>query len=128
MTDAGPGDGGFGCISGSHRAEEPVPSGADRLVEEVPQRAGSLVVFTEALFHCTVPWNGRGDRYSLLYKFCPGNSAWARRPAAPPDVMALLSDRQRVLLEPPAVEGHPPLPPPGAGAGPVDRWRSRWAR
>jgi len=123
LADGRPGDGGFGCISGSHRAEEPVPAGAERLVEEVPQRAGSLVVFTEALFHCTVPWKGSADRYSLLYKYCPGNSAWARRPPAPPDVVELLSPSQRVLVEPPAVEGHSPLPPV-----PSERWRSRRAR
>ncbi|MGH9226341.1 MAG: phytanoyl-CoA dioxygenase family protein [Acidimicrobiales bacterium] len=127
LTDARPGDGGFGCISGSHRAEEPLPPGAERIVEEVPQRAGSLVVFTEALFHCTVPWNGQEDRYSLLFKYCPGNSAWARRPPAPPDVVAMLSDRQRVLVEPPAVEGHPPLPAPGPERA-SSLWRSRKAR
>ena len=131
LTDARPGDGGFGCISGSHRAEEPVPAGAERLVEEVTLRAGSMVVFTEALFHCTVPWNGQEDRFNLLYKFCPGNSAWARRPPAPPDVVEVMTDRQRVLVEPPSVEAHSPLPamPPGRSghAGP-DRWRSRRAR
>jgi hypothetical protein len=112
LTDAQPGDGGFGCIPGSHRAEEPVPDGAERLVVEVPQRAGSLLVFTEALFHCTVPWRGRDVRYSLLYKYCPGNSAWARRPPAPPDVLPLLTDRQRALVGPPSVEGHTLLPAP----------------
>jgi hypothetical protein len=112
LTAAAPGEGGFGCISGSHRAEEPLPPGADRLVEEVPMAAGDLVVFTEALFHCTVPWGGAGDRYNLLFKYCPGNSAWARRSPAPADVLPLLTPRQRVLMEPPAVEGHPLLPPP----------------
>ena len=121
LTDADPGDGGFGCIPGSHRAEEPVPEGAEGLVVEVPQPAGSLLVFTEALFHCTVPWQGRHVRYCLLYKYCPGSSAWARRPPVSPDVVPLLTDRQRALVEPPSVEGHPPLPAP-------DRWRSRRAR
>jgi hypothetical protein len=124
LTDAEPGDGGFGCIPGSHRADEPVPEGAERLVVEVPQRAGSLLVFTEALFHCTVPWRGRAVRYSLLYKYCPGNSAWARRPPVPPDVLPLLTDRQRALVEPPSVEGHSRLPAPDRG----ERWRSRRAR
>ena len=110
LTDGRPGDGGFGCISGSHRAEEPLPPGAERLVEEVPQRAGSVLVFTEALFHCTVPWNGESDRYSLLFKYSPGNSSYARRPAAPPDVMATMTPRQRALLQPPSVDGYPPLP------------------
>ncbi|MGH9277753.1 MAG: phytanoyl-CoA dioxygenase family protein [Acidimicrobiales bacterium] len=107
LTDGEPGDGGFGCISGSHRADEPLPAGAERLVTEVPQRAGSLLVFTEALFHATVPWRGRGDRIALLYKYCPASTAYARSPWAPPDVLALLTPRQRRLLEPPAVEGRP---------------------
>ena len=123
LTDAEPGDGGFGCIPGSHRADEPVPAGAESLVVEVPQRAGSLLVFTEALFHCTVPWRGRDVRYSVLYKYCPGNSAWARRPPAPPEVVELLTDRQRALVAPPSVEAHPPLPAPDP-----ERWRSRRAR
>jgi hypothetical protein len=110
LTDARPGDGGFGCISGSHRAEEALPPGAERLVEEAPQPAGSLLVFTEALFHCTIPWNGAEDRYNVLFKYCPGNSAWASGLPVPPDVMPLLSPRQRALAAPPSVEGHPPLP------------------
>ncbi len=109
LTDGRPGEGGFGCIPGSHRADEPLPAGAESLVEEVPQPAGSLLVFTEALVHCTVPWNGRADRYSLLFKYCPGNSAWGRDPPAPPDVVALLTPRQRLLLEPPYVEGRRPV-------------------
>ncbi|MGH3370713.1 MAG: phytanoyl-CoA dioxygenase family protein, partial [Nocardioidaceae bacterium] len=103
LSDGGPGDGGFGCIPGSHRAEEPVPAGAEALVVEVPQAAGSLLVFTEALVHCTVPWNGAGNRLSLLYKYSPGNSTWARHPPAPPEVLELLTLRQRRLVEPPYV-------------------------
>ena len=108
LTDAEPGDGGFGCIPGSHRAEEPVPAGAEALVVEVPQRAGSLLVFTEALAHCTVPWNGTGNRVSLLYKYSPGNSTWSRSPAARPEVLPLLTPRQRRMVEPPYVGGREP--------------------
>jgi hypothetical protein len=109
LTDGRPGDGGFGCISGSHRAEEPLPSGAESLVAEVPQPTGSLLVFTEALFHRTVPWNGRGERCTLLFKYCPGNSAWGKDPPVPADELPLLSPRQRLLVEPPHVEGRPPV-------------------
>jgi Protein involved in biosynthesis of mitomycin antibiotics/polyketide fumonisin len=108
LTDAVPGDGGFGCIPGSHRAEEPLPAGAEDMVVEVPQRAGSLLVFTEALVHCTVPWTGAADRLSLLYKYSPGNSTWARNPPAPPEVLRLLTPRQRQLVEPPYVGGRAP--------------------
>lgn len=108
LTGGGPGDGGFGCIPGSHRSELPLPSGAERLVREVPQPAGSLLVFTEALVHCTLPWRGAGVRHALLYKYSPGSSAWMREDPAPPDVAALLTPRQRRLVEPPYVGGRPP--------------------
>jgi hypothetical protein len=108
LTTAAVGDGGFGCVPGSHRAEEPFPQGAEDLVVEVPQRAGSLLVFTEALAHCTIPWNGRENRLSVLYKYSPGNSTWAPHPAAPPDVVDLLTPRQRRLVEPPYVGGRLP--------------------
>lgn len=108
LTTARQGEGGFGCIPGSHRSQEPVPDGADSLVVEVPQRAGSLLVFTEALVHCTVPWNGAEDRLTLLYKYSPGNSTWARYPPAPPKVLELLTPRQRRLVEPPYVGGREP--------------------
>jgi hypothetical protein len=108
LSDARPGDGGFGCIPGSHRADEPVPVDADRLVTEVPQPAGSLLVFTEALVHRTIPWRGDETRWTLLYKYSPGSSAWDPAPAAPPDVVDMMSARQRRLLDPPFVGGRRP--------------------
>ena len=108
LSGGGPGAGGFGCIPGSHRAEEPLPAGAERLVQEVPQPEGSLLVFTEALVHCTLPWYGDATRYAVLYKYSPGSSAWAGSAPAPPDVVGLLTPRQRRLLEPPYVGGREP--------------------
>ena len=110
LTSAGPGDGGFGCVPGSHRASEPFPAeGAEDLVVEVPQRAGSLLVFTEALVHCTIPWQARDDRYALFYKYSPGSSSWASHPAAPPEVLPHLTPRQRLMVEPPYVGGRRPV-------------------
>jgi hypothetical protein len=108
LTGGGPGEGGFGCIPGSHRSAEPVPPGAERLVQEVPQPPGSLLVFTEALVHCTLPWNGPDIRLALLFKYSPGSSSWAATPAAPPDVIGLMTERQRLLLQPPFVGGRTP--------------------
>ena len=108
LSDGRSGEGGFGCIAGSHRADEPVPPGADALVEEVPQPAGSLLVFTEALVHCTLPWQGAGDRQVLMYKYSPGSSTWAKPEPPPDDVMVQLSERQRLLVEPPYVGGRRP--------------------
>lgn len=109
LVDGRPGDGGFGCISGSHRAEAPRPDGAGALVEEVVAPAGSLLVFTEALAHCTVPWRGAEDRYAVLYKYSPGSSSWSRPRPVPADLEPLLTPRQRLLLEPAYVESRHPL-------------------
>ncbi|MGH9056715.1 MAG: phytanoyl-CoA dioxygenase family protein [Acidimicrobiales bacterium] len=108
LSDAHAGDGGFGCIPGSHRAFYPVPHGADSLVQEVAQPRGSLLVFTEALVHCTVPWNGSGTRWAVLYKYSPGSSAWDPNPAAPSEVVANMTARQRRLFQPPFVGGRSP--------------------
>ena len=105
LSEGRPGDGGFGCIPGSHRSDEPVPAGADALVQEVPQPAGSLLVFTEALVHCTLPWQGEGDRLALLYKYSPGSSAWMPYEGPPAEALASMSQRQRRLMEPPYVGG-----------------------
>jgi hypothetical protein len=108
LSDGLPGDGGFGCIPGSHRASTPLPAGAESLVVEVPQSAGSLLVFTEALMHCTVPWQGAAARHALLYKYSPGSTAWDPSPGAPPEVVAAMSPRQRRFFQPPSVGGRVP--------------------
>lgn len=108
LSDGGAGDGGFGCVPGSHRAGEPVPAGVDQLVVEVPQPAGSLLVFTEALVHCTVAWRGAGTRWAVLYKYSPGSSAWDGNPAAAPEVVATMTARQQRFFEPPSVGGRRP--------------------
>jgi ectoine hydroxylase-related dioxygenase (phytanoyl-CoA dioxygenase family) len=108
LTAATPGHGGFGCIPGSHRASEPAPREAEALVVEVPQPAGSLLVFTEALLHCTIPWEAEENRLSVFYKYSPGNSSWSPHPAVPPEVLPLLTEGQRRLVEPPYVGGRRP--------------------
>jgi hypothetical protein len=108
LTDGAAGDGGFGCIPGSHRAAEPLPAGAESLIVEVPQPAGSLLVFTEALMHCTVAWHGSETRWALLYKYSPGSTAWGATPAAPPGVVATLTKRQQRFFQPPSVGGRIP--------------------
>jgi ectoine hydroxylase-related dioxygenase (phytanoyl-CoA dioxygenase family) len=111
LVDAPPGCGGFGCIPGSHKANLPMPwPDAAEHVEEVPMRAGDLLVFTEALSHCTIDWTAEHDRVALLYKYSPGNSAWAasdeldraRR-------RGNLTETQRRLLQPPSIGPFQPL-------------------
>lgn len=106
LCDAGPGDGGFCCVPGSHKANLPLPAGTeptDALVVEVPLAAGDVVVFTEALTHGTLPWRARHERLTLLYKYSPGHASWAEHYPGVDDLLELLTPRQRWLVEDPAV-------------------------
>ena len=106
LVDAWPGEGGFACVPGSHKASMQFPDviGLNHpTVREVPLRAGDVVLFTEALTHGTLTWRGATDRRTLLYKYSPGNSSWALEPAVDSAVLGLLTPRQRAMCEPPAV-------------------------
>jgi hypothetical protein len=108
LTDSGGELGGFCCISASHKANYPCPPAiqqahlhahADCVV--IPEaRAGSVVIFTEALTHGTAAWRGQHQRRSLLYKYSPGQQSWAREHLRPPSDIAL-TPRQALLFEPP---------------------------
>jgi hypothetical protein len=108
LSDGRPGAGGFGCIPGSHLAAQPLPEGAESLVVEVPQPAGSLLVFTEALAHCTIAWQGDETRWAVLYKYSPGSSAWDPNPAASPDTVRVMTHSQQRFFEAPSVGGRKP--------------------
>ncbi len=108
LTEGRAGQGGFGCIPGSHRSDQPLPPGAESLIVEVPQPAGSLLVFTEALVHCTVPWSGTESRLVAMLKYSPGNSAWDPSPAATDKTVRSMSERQRLFFQPPSVGAHRP--------------------
>ncbi|MET0146301.1 MAG: phytanoyl-CoA dioxygenase family protein [Ilumatobacteraceae bacterium] len=111
LVDHPPGGGGFMCIPGSHKSGFQLPATFDReLAVLVPLGAGDVVVFTEALTHGTLPWQGAADRRSLLYKYSPGNSAYSHA-QWPADLVAACTDRQRLLLQPPSVGGHRPVVP-----------------
>lgn len=109
LVDQPAGQGGFGCIPGSHRAGLAVPAGAEAMAVEVPVRAGDLLVFTEALAHCTVPWRGPHERTALLYKYSPGCSAWSDWQHLRPVLDRRLTERQRRLLQPPSVGQFQPV-------------------
>ncbi len=113
LTDAAAGDGGFWCIPGSHKASFPLPR-AIETYQLVPAcahqpalRAGSMLIFTEALTHGTRDWRASHERVALFYKYSPawlrnpGSRFWSERAAD----AALLTGEQRRYL------------PPGAPAG-----------
>jgi Phytanoyl-CoA dioxygenase (PhyH) len=107
LVDHRPGDGGFCCIPGSHKAAFPLPDGDSvrALVREVPLGSGDVVVFSEALTHGTLPWRAPWQRRSLFYKYSPGSSSWGRDDEHDPLLAARLTSRQRLLLEGPYVHG-----------------------
>ena len=107
LVDTGPEYGGFLCIPGSHKSNYAVPDqvmaahdGAACVV--VPEvRAGSVVIFTEALSHGTAQWKAPYMRRSLLFKYDPSYMAYSRRQAAAPKNVELTS-KQKWLFEPPS--------------------------
>jgi hypothetical protein len=107
LVDHGAGMGGFGCIPGSHRANFGLPSPVPLdWVVEVPLARGDVVIFTEGLTHCTLPWRGSGPRRTLLYKYAPGHLAWGKNYSSDlADLVASgnLTPRQQVLMDPPSV-------------------------
>jgi hypothetical protein len=111
LVDADEHQGGFLCVPGSHKANHPLPRGAEHLgiARSVPHRAGDVIVFTEALTHGTARWLAPVERRHLLYKYSPGHLSWAVPQPIPADLEPLLDDRQRALLGPPSVASRQPL-------------------
>ena len=76
--------GGFGCLAGSHKSHLPCPEawrnlskGVHPMITRVPARAGTAIVFTEALHHVTLPWTASSTRTTLFYKFTKQGEYWA---------------------------------------------------
>jgi Phytanoyl-CoA dioxygenase (PhyH) len=112
LADAWPGDGGFACVPGSHKARYDRPHSityGHAVVREVPLRAGDMVIFTEALTHGTFPWKANVDRRTLLYKYAPGSISWHREPPVNPAVVPTLTPRQQRLCQPASVAFHEPI-------------------
>jgi len=107
LTDIEAGAGGFCCIPGSHKATFQMPGKwynleDNPLVQQIPQRAGDAVIFTESLTHGTWPWSDpNAQRRSVLMKYCPHYMQWAD------GVMSSeidgLTERQRVIMQGPYV-------------------------
>ena len=94
LNSVGPGDGGFGCVIGTHKPEnyQKVQNmegdwrrnwvdtewtsqlenwDQDVPVHRVEAKAGDCILFTEKLTHGTIPWAGKGERRTLFYKYVP---------------------------------------------------------
>jgi hypothetical protein len=116
LKDQGPGDGGFCCVPGSHKASFPLPEGFEDLdqldedcraqVVHVPVRAGDALIFTEAVTHGAFGWRGDHDRSALLYKYCHGSMQWERESPFVTEGHAW-DDRQARVLAGPYAGGRP---------------------
>lgn len=101
-----PGEGGFGCIPGSHKSNLPFPEAFRNLetpaacVQEVVGAAGTAIVFTEALSHGTLLWQGTHERRTLFYKYSPYSSAWWRSNYPIADDSDLSESQRRRLRAP----------------------------
>ena len=113
LTDAASGAGGFVCVPGSHKTNflPHMPRDVARFERDVdwlaqpPLAAGDVLIFTEALIHGTAQWTAEHERRTLLYKYSPPHSTWAKTPYDPggfPDA----TSRQLRLMAPPSVQGH----------------------
>lgn len=115
LTEVRPGDGGFACIPGSHKANYRPAMEVLRLeedwgiVEQIVAPAGSVVIFNEALVHGTLPWQPEDRlRRSVLFKYSPGFMAWGSPHEKPP--MADPTPEEAALYEPPRRPGRTALP------------------
>ncbi|MBO3457150.1 phytanoyl-CoA dioxygenase family protein [Aetokthonos hydrillicola Thurmond2011] len=106
LTDVPAGSGGFGCIPGSHKSNLPLPQEWQDLenphpcVQKVSGKAGTAIIFTEALSHGTLPWKGQHERRTLFYKYSPYASAWARYYYNPDDYPDLTQNQRQILKTP----------------------------
>ncbi len=83
LTDVGEGEGGFALVPGSHKTCEPTPAGVRSvesdmgLVVQPAMAAGDVLFFAETATHGTLPWKGKGERRSVLYKYASRGAARA---------------------------------------------------
>ena len=108
FADVNEGDGGLCLIPGSHKGNYPCPQSLreydayQEFVKPITCKAGDVVIFTEATTHGTLPWKGKHQRRSLLFRFSPGNLAYAKSYLPWPESMLNdLTPEQRAVLEPP---------------------------
>jgi len=104
--------GGFGCLAGSHKGHYSVPEawvdlskGVHPMVTNVPARAGTAIIFTEALCHVTLPWTVPSTRTTLFYKYMDREEHYSGADnffsSADADPWQDADERKRAILAPP---------------------------
>lgn len=76
LRDVNPGDGGFACVPGSHKANYPMPEGVRTCEDHMglalhqPFKAGDVLFFADGpQIHGTFPWRSEIDRRGILIKY-----------------------------------------------------------
>ena len=109
LADVNPGDGGFVCIPSTHKANFECPMDVRRMEKDlgcfkhVPMKAGSAVIFTEALTHGSMPWTADHERRTLLYLYAAGgcvNPPSGNDPAKYAPFLDQLTQLQQAIMEP----------------------------
>ena len=108
LTDVGPGDGGFACLPGSHKANFRCPGDIrlyhthqDRFVQ-IPARAGDAVLFVECLMHGALPWVSKHQRRSLIIRYNSGVVAEGLMGSyTPPPFYDELTEAQKAVISAP---------------------------
>lgn len=88
LVDIPAGAGGFCCVPGSHKANVDCPASWFEIEKhpymmQIPQKAGSAVLFTEALTHGTYHLGHEQPRRSIIMRLTPGGVQFRRNPAQP---------------------------------------------
>ncbi len=80
LRDVNPGDGGFACVPGSHKANYPTTPGIRTcddhmgLVKHLPMKAGDVLFFMDgATTHGTFAWQSEISRRGILIKYSSRN-------------------------------------------------------
>jgi ectoine hydroxylase-related dioxygenase (phytanoyl-CoA dioxygenase family) len=115
LTDVPEGSGGMCVINGSHKVNYLIPEDIrtfereSPIVQQIAMQAGDCAIFTEALWHGTLPWKGPGVRRTLFLKYAPHPLAWANEDYVPARRIETSSEwfdglnpTQRELLSPPS--------------------------
>ena len=106
LTDVAPGDGGFACLPGSHKANFPCPyemsdARKNPMVVPVFAEPGDVLIFTEGMTHNAYPVTNDSLRRSVFFNYSPAldrdNLPGQRMSIYPDHVLERLSDQRDIL-------------------------------
>lgn len=102
LTDIGPNDGGTSVIPGTHRTgsvAEIVPELEPWMTHQVQGKAGSVLIFTEALIHSVTPILSDMKRYIMITGYVPPfMREFEQTDAASPEFLLTLEEKERIFM------------------------------